>query len=327
MTDLPQPLLELADAAGQAIDRGLEFLSAGVSEEGRWRCEWFKVERPDDRRVDTNPFVGALGSLSLHGVADPRAEAIIARTKRYSAATVERPGVWRYWPHMTPDADSTSICNLAVGFHPMLLGGWYEQVLMGHRTPEGLFHTWLENAPVNDADAVVNANVVACLGDTPGTREAQRWLERIIRDGTDAEEIHHYWDVMDLYSAVARAHRLHPTVFAGILPVIADRIVSRRGADGAYGDGLRTCLAVTTLCQLGAPLQGASAAATLERLLGLQLPDGGWPDSWQASGPRWPEPRLYVFSSRAFDTANCIEAISDLLHRRAGEPPATSSLP
>ena len=316
MMDSSQPRSTLAEAADRAIDRGLEFLSRGVNAEGRWLCDWFDIDRPDARRVDPNPFVGALGSLSLQGIADPRAEAIVARTKRYTAATVETPGVWRYWPHLPPDADSTCICNLAVGFHPMLLGGWYEKVLLGHRSPAGLFHTWLENAPVNDADAITNANVVACLGDTPGTREAQRWLERIIRDGTDANEIHYYWDVMDLYSAVLRAHRLHPPVFATILPVIADRVGARRGPDGAYGDGLRTCLAVTTLRQLGVPLHGAEAAATLEHLLGLQMPDGGWPDSWQASGPRWPEPRLYVFSSRTYDTANCIEAISDLIKPR-----------
>ena len=322
MTDASERLKELTGAADRALDQGLEFLNRSVTEEGCWHCEWFRVDHPDDRRVEANPFVGALGSLSLHGAADPRAEAIVARTKRYTAAAVERPGIWRYWPSLPPDADSTSICNLAVGFHPMLLGGWYEQVLLGHRTPEGLFHTWLSNALVNDADAIVNANVVACLGDTPDTRAAQRWIERIVRDGTDASNIYNYWDVMDLYRAIARAHRLHPSVFASIVPVVADRIGSRRGADGAYGDGLRTSLAVTTSHQLGAPLEGAEAADTLEHLLGLQMPDGGWSDSWLASGPAWPEPRLYAFSSRAYDTANCIEAIRDLLGRRANEPEA-----
>ena len=317
MTNSSQQLSALEKAAHQAIDRGFEFLSAGVSEEGCWVNHRFDIDRPDARRVDPTPFVGALGSLSLHGMADPRAEAIVARTKRFTVATMEPPGVWRYWPHLPPDADSTSICNLVTGFHPMLLAGWYEQVLLRHRSPEGLFHTWLENAPVNDADPVLNANVVACLGDTPGTRAAQRWLERIIDDGTDASENKYYWDVMDLYHAVLRAHRLHPSVFAGILPVIADRIASRRGADGAYGDGLRTSLAAATLHQLGTPLRGADAAATLEHLLGLQMPDGGWPDSWLSSGPRWPDPRLYVFSSRTYDTATCIEAITGLLGGRA----------
>ena len=313
MTDFSQEPQTLVKVANQAIDRGLAFIDAHVSEEGLWLHNWFDIDRPEARRVDPTPFVGALGSLSLHGIADPRAEAIVARTKLYTAATMEPLGIWRYWPHLPPDADTTSICNLVLGFHPMLLGGWYEQVLLRHRSPEGLFHTWLENAPVNDADPVLNANVVACLGDTPGTRKAQCWLKRIIGDGTDANEMRYYWDVMDLYSAILRAHHLHPPVFAGILPIIADRIASRRRADGAYGDGLRTCLAVTTLRQLGKSLRGAWAAVTLEHLLGLQMPDGGWPDSWQASGPRWPEPRLYVFSSRTYDTANCIEAISDLL--------------
>ena len=320
---MSQPLSESTQAADQAIDRGLEFLSAHVSEEGRWHCEWFDIDQPAERRVDPNPFTGALGSLSLQGIADPRAEAIVARTRRYTAAAMEAPGVWRYWPHLPPDADSTSICNLALGFHPMLLGGWYEQVLLGHRSPEGLFYTWLENAPVNDADAITNANVVACLGDSPGTKEAQRWLERIVVDGTDADEIHNYWDVLDLYNAVVRAHCLHPTVFVSILPVIADRIRSRRETDGAYGDGLRTCLAVTTLHQLGAALQGADAASTLKHLLDLQMTDGGWPDSWLFSGPRWPEPRLYVFCSRTYETAICIEAINDLCGTPANNPPPT----
>ena len=319
MTDAVQPLKELMEAADRALDRGLGFLDGSVDEEAGWRCEWFRVDHPDDRRVDPNPFVGALGSLSLQGVADPRAEAIVARTKRHTAATMERPGIWRYWRDLPPDADSTSICNIAVGFHPMLFGGWYEQVLLGNRTAEGLFHTWLNNAPVNDADAIVNANVVACLGDTPATKAAQRWIEGIVRDGTDASNVHYYWDVLDLYRAVARARRLHPSVFAGIVPAVIDRIRLRRGADGTYGDVLRTSLAVTALHELDAPLEGVEAAATLRHLLGAQMPDGGWPDSWLSSGPAWPEPRLYAFSSRAYDTANSIEAIRALLGRGASE--------
>ena len=313
MTRSQYPRSDPLAAANQAIDRGLAFLDGAVSTEGLWLNHYFEIDRPDAKRVDVTPFVGALGSLSLLDIADPRAEAVVARTKRYTAATMELPGLWRYWPTLPPDADTTSICNIAIGFHPRLLGGWYEHVLLRHRSAAGLFHTWLEDAPFNDADAVLNANVVACLGDTAGTTAAQRWIEQIIRDGTDGGEIHYYWDTLDLYHAVLRAHRLHPSVFAGILPVIRDRIRSRRRADGAYGDGLRTSLAATTLRQLGAPLQGAEALDTLQHLLGLQMADGGWPDSWQASGPQWPDPRSYVFSSRTYDTSCCIEAIDGLL--------------
>lgn len=313
MTPLQCPRSEAVAAANQAIDRGLAFLDGAVSREGLWLCHYFDIDRPDVKRVDVNPFVGALGSLSLLDIADPRADAVVARTKRHAAATMERQGLWRYWPTLPPDADSTSICNIVIGFHPLLLGGWHERVLLRHRSAAGLFHTWLEDAPVNDADAITNTNVVACLGDTAGTRAAQRWVEQIIRDGTDAGEIHYYWDTLDLYNAVARAHRLHPSAFAGILPVIVDRIRARRRADGAYGDGLRTSLAATTLRWMGAPLQGAEALETLQHLLGLQMADGGWPDSWQASGPRWPDPRFYVFSSRAYDTSCCVEAIDGLL--------------
>ena len=102
-------------------------------------------------------------------------------------------------------------------------------------------------------------------------------------------------------------------------------IAARRGADGAYGDGLRTSLAVTALRGLGAPLQGVfgscharSPARPADAGRGLAGLVAG------VGAPAWPEPRQYAFTSRAYDTANCIEAIGDLLGKRANEAPATT---
>ena len=304
---------DLVDDARQAVDKGLDYLDRGVDKEGLWPCHYHYISQPDSRHVDVNPFVGALASLALRHVDDERAQAVVQRIKRYTLRAMEDYGVWRYWPHLPPDADTTSVCNLSVGFHPAFLNGWHQSQLLRHRGERGLFHTWLDNRQVNDADAIVNASVIACLGDNSGTKAAQAWLENIIRAGTEAEDIHYYWDTIDLYNTIARAHRNHASVFTDILPIVVGRIRERRRRDGSYGDVLRTALATSTYYQLGQSLSIAQRYETIRNLLDRQLADGSWPASPQASGPFWPDERALVFSSPSFDAACSIEALTYLL--------------
>lgn len=258
---------------------------------------------------DVNPFVGALGALSIRDLGHPLAQSIVERTRAYTISRMHPTGLWRYWPTLELDADSSSICNLLVGPHAVLVSGWYKKILLLHRNDEGLFHTWLAEQDTNDADAVVNANVVTCLGNIPETQSAQRWLERLIRSGEEANEIHYYMDAMELYNAITRAHRVHGSMFENILPSMKTRIANRRAEDGSYGDGLRTALAVSTLAQLGSPLSGRAAHRTIENLVDRQQEDGGWPDCSLSCGPFWPMERAFEFMSRAFDTAACLQAL------------------
>ncbi len=310
--DSPHHSSQISSEAANAIDRGLDRLNQLVSDDGRWYCYRYVVESPDKWREEQNPFVGALGTIYISHLDDARVKSIVRRTLRRTLEVMEPHCLWRYWDFLPPDADSTSVCNVALGPHPVLFGGWYEQHLLKNRDDQGRFQVWLRPGQPNDADAIVNANVTACLGDNEGTRAAQSWLIQIIRDGVEREEIHYYWDSMDLFYAVARAHLLHPSLYTEILPVIIDRIRRRRNEDGSYGDGLRTALAVTTLHMLGKPLSGTEAEATARNLISLQQADGEWPASRLSSGPEWPAPRMYAFLSPAFEAAACVVALDHL---------------
>lgn len=295
----------------RAIDRGLAFLDGAVSDDGVWRCEYYALSRPLVRMPDTNPFVGALGSLKLAGVDHPRAASVLSRTRRHIGDTMELPGVWRYWPHLPPDVDTTSACSLALGFHPWLLAGWNRERLIRNRDGSGRFHTWLLDAPIEslDADAVVNANALAYLGPTASTRPTRDWLVSLVENGREREAIHYYWDPVDLYAAMAQAGRLQATLFDDVRPLLATRIRDRRVRDGSYGDVLRTAIALLSLDALGCPPARDDLGASVHLLLMRQQADGGWPACPLSSGPLWPDERRFAFVSRCYDTACCVAAL------------------
>ena len=318
MSAMPKKAGTIASRIRLAIDRGLAFLDTTVSPKGAWECHYYALANPVVRMPDTNPFVGALGSLKLAGLVHPRAAAILSRTRRHIAETMEFPGVWRYWPDLPPDVDTTSICSLALGFHPWLLAGWNRERLTRNCHSSGRLHTWLSDRPIDslDADAIVNANALAYLGQTDATRPVRNWLVSLVRTGNEREAIHYYWDTLDLYTAMAQAHHIQTPLFSDVLPLIAARIRARRENDGSYGDLLRTASALLSLDSLGCAPSGDDLAATADRLLTRQQADGGWPACPLSSGPLWPHERRFAFLSRSYDSACCVAA----LHRASAMP-------
>ena len=295
----------------RATDHGFAFLDRAVSDEGVWPGQYYALSTPLVRMPDTNPFVGALGSLKLAGIDHPRAASVLSRTRRHVGDTMEFPGVWRYWPHLPPDVDTTSVCSLALGFHPWLLAGWNRERLTRNRDGSGRFHTWLLDGPIEslDADAIVNANALAYLGQTASTRRARDWLVSLVETGKEREAIHYYWDPVDLYAAMAQAGRLQAALFDDVRPLVAARIRDRRARDGSYGDILRTASALLSLDSLGCPPSRDDLGASVRVLLMGQQADGGWPACPLSSGPLWPEERRFAFVSRCYDTACCVAAL------------------
>ncbi len=302
------------------MERGIEFLQTKVSPQGQWECHLHPIAQPHKNVQERNPFVGALGALTLAGLDDPRAKDIVARTKRLTMKAMEYPGLWRYWRSLPTDVDSTSICSLALGAHPWLLSGWNQERILRNCDDRGRIHTWLADGEINsmDADAVVNANAIAYLGNTPHTKKTQEWLVSLLERGDEQSALHYYWEPMDLYMAMARAIETHGTVFAGAKALLISRIHACRQAKGAYGDGLCTVLALLALYALGSPPPREQLLASLGLVLDDQQDDGGWPSNPLFSGPLWPNPREYVFHSRAFNTACCVALIDKAL-RELGE--------
>ena len=164
------------------------------------------------------------------------------------------PGIWKYWSSLPPDADDTAIGSLAVGLHPWLLVGRNVELLLRHRNDDGLFLTWFEGrTPDNDVDSVVNANVVAYLGNDANTRPTQEWLTSLVEGGGDLSKTTTYYkEDVELYSALVRASEYGRPAFAGLRPKLAAMIGNVRTEEGAYGDQLRTAQALDALATLEA---------------------------------------------------------------------------
>ena len=313
----------VAEAARASIRRGLGFLETTIGEDGAWHCIRFNVANPDiPRHFERPPFVSAYCALALERSAEPRARAICAATRAYLAHTIEHPGLWRYYRHLPQDLDSTTLCSLVIGAHPWILLGRNVPPILANRDAEGRFLTWVLAADEPDvvspfrieADPVVNANVIAYLGDHPETRAAQRWLEALIAEGRVEGSSKWYPDPVATYYAAARTvTRVRPALDR-LRPILADRVLALRDAQGDFGNVLQAAQALSALHQVGG-IEHLDAKGRIEELIASQRPDGSWPEllAFGDQTLKWGVVGQIGHGSEAVTSAFCIEALERLL--------------
>ena len=313
----------LADAARECIRRGLVFLESTIDEKGAWHCIRFNVADPNiPRHFERPAFISAYCVLALEYCREARAESICASTRTYLASTIEYPGFWRYYRHLPQDLDSTTLSSLVIGTHPWILLGRNIPRMLANRDAEGRFMTWVLEQDEPDvvsrfrieADPVVNANVIAYLGDRPETRDAQRWLEALISEGEPAGSSKWYPDEVAIYYATARAmNRAHPAL-AGLGPVLADRVLGLRDGNGDFGNLLQTAQAVSVLHGVEC-LDRIDVKRQVERLIGSQREDGSWPEllAFGDQSLKWGAVGQIGHGSEAVTSAFCIEALERLV--------------
>ena len=313
----------VAEAARASIRRGLGFLETTIGEDGAWHCIRFNVANPDiPRHFERPPFVSAYCALALERSAEPRARAICAATRVYLAHTIEHPGLWRYYRHLPQDLDSTTLCSLVIGAHPWILLGRNVPPILANRDEEGRFLTWVLAADEPDvvspfrieADPVVNANVIAYLGDHPETRAAQRWLEALIAEGRVEGSSKWYPDPVATYYAVARTvSRVQPALDR-LRPVLADHVLALRDAQGDFRNVLQAAQALSALHQVGG-IEHLDAKGRIEELIASQRPDGSWPEllAFGDQTLKWGVVGQIGHGSEAVTSSFCIEALERLL--------------
>ena len=322
----------LRGALARAVESGLRFLDGIIGAEGAWPA--FGIYDCGRTVVpEWTPFAAAAGILALEACGTSRAAALGSRSRAFLHSRIEYPGVWRYYPQLAIDLDDTALCSVAAGSHLWLLMGRNVGPILSCRDDEGRFRTWMvpegkrlkpfkpfharesarmasgdepESFP-NLVDSVVNANVLAYLGDRPETRAAQRWLARLVEEGREPGTSPYYLSTMDLYAAMARASRIAPPVFARLRATLVARIVGELEAGGETIDVYRMAQAVTALVQLQATGEEEVLRRALEGVLEAQHANGGWPECliWKC------RPGVDGrFSSEALTTACCIGAMA-----------------
>ena len=312
----------LAEAARESIRRGLDFLESTIDEHGAWHCIRFNVADPKvPRHFERPPFISAFCVLALESCREAKARSICAATRAYLADTIEYPGFWRYYRHLPQDLDSTSLCSLVIGTHPWILLGRNIPRVLANRDAEGRFMTWMLEGDEPDvvsrfrieADPVVNANVIAWLGDCPETRDAQRWLEALITEGDLKDASKWYPDEIAICYAVARAVKRVSPALDRLRPVLADRVLGLRDEQGGFGNVLQTAQAVSTLCDAGC-LERIDAEQSLRSILSAQRGDGSWPEllAFGDQTLKFGAVGQIGHGSEAVTTAFCIEALERL---------------
>ncbi len=313
----------LVKAGRRNIRRGLAFLESTIDQSGAWHCIRFNMADPEiPRHFERPPFVSALCLLALESSDEARARAICTRTKAYLVDTMEHPGFWRYYRHLPQDLDSTTLCSLAIRNHPWILLERNAPEILGNRDEKGCFMTWVlaEDEPdvVSsfriEADPVVNANVIAFLGDRPETRDAQRWLESMITEDRLEGSSKWYPDTVAIYYATSRAMIRAKPALGRLRPLMADRILGLRNPRGEYGNILQTALAMAALYNVGS-LERIDAKGEIERFIASQREDGSWPEllAFGDQSLKWGAVGQIGHGSESLTSAFCIEALERLV--------------
>ena len=313
----------LTKAGGESIRRGLGFLESTIDENGAWHCIRFNLGDPDiPRHFERPPFISAFCALALECCEEARARAICAATRAYLVDTIEYPGLWRYYRHLPQDLDSTALCSLVIGGHLWILLGRNVPQILANRDEEGRFMTWVLEDDEPDvvsrfrieADPVVNANVIAYLGDCPETRDAQRWLEALITEGNLEGSSKWYPDEVAIYYATARAMIRARPALDRLRPILADRILGLRDEEGSFGNILQTAQAVSALHHVGR-IDSIDVKCEVERFTGSQREDGSWPEllAFGDQTLKWGTVGWIGHGSESVTTAFCIEALERLL--------------
>ena len=313
----------LVDACRESIRRGLDFLESTIDENGAWHCIRFNTADPDiPRHFERPPFISAFCVLALESCDEPKAKALCAATRAYLADTMEYPGLWRYYRHLPQDLDSSTLCSLVIGNHPWILLERNVPEILANRDEKGLFQTWIladdEPDVVSafriEADPVVNANVIAYLGERPETGEARQWLEGLIIDGKLDGTSKWYPDLASIYYAITRALLRVPSALDRLRPVLTERILGLRDEKGEFGNILQTAQGVSALYNIGS-LQSIDAQQQAERFLNWQREDGSWPEllAFGDQELKWGPVGQIGHGSEPVTTAFCIEALERLV--------------
>lgn len=314
----------LASKGRESIVRCLKFLQSKVDARGAWHCIRFNVVDSDvPRHFERPPFVSAFCATALRRSNEPLARALCRQTEDFIVDTMEYPGFWRYYRHLPQDLDSSSLCSMVIDSHPWIGLGRNIPRILANRDRDGLFLTWLlsedEPSVVSpfriEADPVVNANIIAYIGDVPATKPAQQWLVELIESSTNLEGSSKWYpDLASIYYAIARTTTRVSFGSKKFLSTLAERILNLRNEAGDFNNVLQAARAVVALHNIG-QLRELNIERQIAQFLNSQEEDGSWPEllAFGDQSLRWGFVGQIGHGSESVTSAFCVEALECLL--------------
>ena len=296
-------------------------------------------------RPANTPFSTALLAHSLSFSSDPRAQPMIARAVSFLESDRVRGDLWRYWSkddrlhgQIPADVDDTA-CVSAVLKHSGSTPLCNTKTLLGNRDARGLFYTWIiprltphaniqwlnivlgdvtagrmfafwnGGAARGDVDSVVNANVLAYLGETRETEPVVDWLLEIARTGEERQSDKWYSSVAAFYYAVSKCHARGIMRLGSAMAFFDRALEGMVHADGRIGaDVIQTAIALCA--RLNFRMSMDEYAASIRFILDEQADDGSW-DSCPIYFDGRDQPRI-THGSRVATTGFCVEVLSRL---------------
>jgi hypothetical protein len=310
------------DSLRLCLDRALDFLVANQKPCGEFSVDQFDNPALDGAaRSDPAIFLATFVLHALRFIEDPRAVRLIESMRRFLKAEERENGIWRYRLTNDPDplpGDLDDTCCAAFELWGRAPASGEQPpnvaIVLANRDEEGRFKTWLRPTDAhNDADAVVNANVLLYLGAREETMQAANFLIEAIEQGTEATAMHYYLDSLALYYAVSRAYHHGVVEFSRCRDTILTKTAAR--LEGEDMDSLSLALGFCSLINYSIrPME--SHPEMLARLVAQQQSDGSWPKAafYSGPGPPW-EPQAW-WGSAEMTTSFCVEAIARVIGQR-----------
>lgn len=221
---------------------------------------------------------------------------------------MDPPGVWRFWRDpatLDADLDDTACALRALtGTHPRVAAGAWPELFWSARDHRGRFHTWFRAAgEANDADPVVNANVLWWLDDAGRAGKAISYVGTALAENARSS---YYAHPLALCHAVARLVRDCHGFRRTLLPRLRNAIATQISRDQHLQCATFAAVALTAMVAARSPQQHVLAA--VEFLVTNQCRDGAWPATAYVCGPAGRPPRFW-WGDESMTMAFALEAL------------------
>jgi hypothetical protein len=299
---------------GDALRRAIGYLLISQLETGEFPSVISdRVDLQGWRTPDSCVFVSAGVLHALRFLGGSTLVSMRDRTVMFLLEEMIAPGIWCYWTRRSAkkipaDVDDTaSVLNALDAHLPAHTLAAGREAIIANRNEDGLFKTWIApNEAKNDVDSVVNANVVACLGRCPETREACTYLCNLLRNGKVSESYWYYAHDASFYYAVSRAVAILDDKATVLRELLAQRLnLSVSGTRSILEIALEACALLTIGLR-----DTAAVVERIDHIMQTQRSDGSWAQYGYYTGPEAPAPRSVWFGSASLTTAICVEALS-----------------